>query len=338
MPRRGHPYGQFRNIAMLNAAIVGLGRWGQNLVDSVQAAGKPKGRQIRFTRAVTRTPSKVADFAARHRMPVDSDYAAALADPDIDAIALATPHTQHADQITAAAAAGKHFTLTRESAQAAVDACDRAGVVVALGHNRRFLPSMMALKRDITDGVLGQVLHLESQFSASFGLDLTPAIWRADPRESPAGGMTSLGIHSVDAFIHLNGPIASVQALSLRQATRVDANDTSVMLFRFANGCTGYLGSLTATARIWRVEVYGTKGWARLNEDGTMDTCAVNEKPQTRSFQPSDTLRAELEAFAAAVAGRSPYPLPPDQAIHGVAVLEAVARSAAQDGAAVGVE
>lgn len=326
---------------MLNTAIIGLGRWGQRLVDSIQDAGKPKGDFILFTRAVTRTPAKAADFANRHGMPIDNDYAAALADPNIAAVALATPHTQHAEQIIEAAAAGKHifvekpFTLTAESAERAVAACERAGVVLALGHNRRFFPSMIALKAMIGSGDLGQVLHLEGHFSASYGLNLTPKIWRADSTESPAGGMTSLGIHCIDAFIHLNGPISRVQAYSLKQVLTVESNDTTAMMLRFENGATGLLGTLTATARLMQVQVFGTKGWVRIDEDGTMTVCAIDGKPEIREFEKSDTCRSELESFAAAVAGEEPYLIPTDQAIHGVAVLEAIVESAAKDGEAV---
>ena len=329
---------------MLNTAIIGLGRWGQRLVDSVQDAGRPKGDLIRFTRAVTRTPAKATDFAERHGMQLGTHYAAVLADPAIAAVAIATPHTQHAEQIEQAAAAGKHvfvekpFTLTAESARQSVAACETADVVLALGHNRRFFPSMFALKGMIESGELGQVLHLEGQFSSSYGLDLTPVIWRSESAESPAGGMTSLGIHCIDAFIHLNGPISRVQAHSLKRALTVEANDTTAMLLRFANGATGLLGTLTATARLFRLQVFGTEGWARIDEDGSMTVRAVDECPETREFKKRDTCRWELEAFAIAVAGGDPYPLPTDQAIHGIAVLEAIVQSAADDGAAVDLE
>jgi len=76
---------------VLNTAIIGLGRWGQRLVDSVQDAGRPKGDLIRFTRAVTRTPAKATGFAERHAMQLGNRYAAALADPAIAAVAIATP-------------------------------------------------------------------------------------------------------------------------------------------------------------------------------------------------------------------------------------------------------
>lgn len=328
---------------MLNTAIIGLGRWGQQLVDSVQDAGKPKGNLIRFTRAVTRTPAKAADFAARHGMPIDDDYPAVLADPDIPAVALSTPHTQHAEQIIQAAAAGKHvfvekpFTLTAQSAREAVAACDKAGVVLALGHNRRFFAGTVALKTMIEAGDLGRVVHIEGQFSASYGLNLTPRIWRAESAESPAGGMTSLGIHCIDAFIHLNGPISRVQAYSLKQVLDVEANDTTAMLLRFANGTTGQLATLTTTARLFRLQVFGTKGWGRIDEDGSLTLCRVDGDPEPEGLEERDSLRAELEAFAAAVGGGEPYLIPTDQAIHGIEVLEAIVKSANQDGAAVDI-
>src|SRR2546425_841211 len=122
---------------MIRAAIVGLGRWGQNLVDCTQG----KTEKIRFTAGVARTPAKAQAFANQHGFPLIGDYSAALADSNIDAIVLATPHTQHGEQVLAAARAGKHvytdkpFTLTTASAEAAVKACTEAKRVLAVGYN-----------------------------------------------------------------------------------------------------------------------------------------------------------------------------------------------------------
>ena len=103
---------------MIQAAIVGLGRWGQTLVGSVQG----KSERLRFTHAVSRDPSRVSEFIATHRLQIFGSLDAALADPGIDAVVLATPHSLHADQIVASAAAGKAvfcekpLTLTRAEA------------------------------------------------------------------------------------------------------------------------------------------------------------------------------------------------------------------------------
>ena len=117
---------------MINAAVVGLGRWGQTLVDSLGEGSDA----IRFARAVARTPSKVEDYAAAKGMELGSDYDDVLSDAGIDAVVLATPHSIHCAQIVAAAAAGKHvfcekpLTLNAAAAETAIRAVDKAGVIV----------------------------------------------------------------------------------------------------------------------------------------------------------------------------------------------------------------
>ncbi|MBM3573234.1 MAG: Gfo/Idh/MocA family oxidoreductase [Alphaproteobacteria bacterium] len=331
---------------MLSAALVGAGRWGQRLVDSVQLDGRPIGDKIRFVRAVASTPAKVEAYCRAQHLTLGDDYQAVLADPSIGAVVLATPHSQHAEQIIAAAACGKHvfvekpFTLTRESAERAVGTARQASIVLALGHNRRFLPAMHALKELIGSGALGQLLHVEGNFSSPGGFTFKPGMWRAEAAESPAGGMTPTGIHTLDAFIHLLGPIRWVRAVSLRQFVTTNTDDTTALLLRFLAGPTGYLATVTVTARIWRIQVFGTKGWAHMRSQDTLDVSLVvnsDKPPHSYHFPPIDIERAELEAFADAVAGGSAYPLPWDEAIHGIAALEAIIASARRGGDEVAV-
>ena len=326
---------------MLNAAIVGLGRWGRRLVDSVMEAGAPRGDVIRVTRAVTRTPENARGFLDGHRLAATSHYEDALADPDVGAILIATPHTLHANQAVAAAAAGKHvfvekpFTLDGASAARVVAACESAGVVLAVGHNRRFLPAMTDFKALIDGGELGRILHAEGNFSGSVGLDLAADNWRANRVESPGGGMTAMGIHAVDALIHLLGPIAAVRCQSARQVIEIDIDDTTSMLFRFESGVTGYLGTLAATRRCWRVQVFGTVAWAEMRGPRLLDVSTVDEQVETRRYDSFGVERAELEAFARAAGDGPAYPVSPDEAVHGVAVMEAVIASARRDGSSV---
>ena len=329
---------------MLKAAIVGLGWWGQELVNAVQADGKPKGDRICFTTGVVRTPAKAADYAARQGLALTSDLAAVLADPVIDAVALATPHGLHERQVTLAAQSGKHvfvekpLALTTSGAQSARRACEAAGVVLALGHNRRFLPAVLALKAMLDDGILGTVLHTEGNFSNRYGFDYADQDWRANGVESPAGGMTAGGIHMLDTMFYLFGRLARVQAVSLRRVLQVPMDDTTSMLLRFASGMSGYLGTITTTARNWSLYVHGTKGWVHMRDHELLDVCLVGGEVETRSFEPIDMERAELEGFADAVAGKLVYPVPLDDVVHGVAALEAITVSAQRDSAAVKVE
>ncbi len=322
---------------MLNAAIVGLGGWGQRLVDSVQTEGRPKTEALRFTHAAVRRPERVADFCRKQGLRVGA-YEEVLDDPAVEAVVLTTPHSVHADQVVAAAAAGKHvfvekpLALTEASAKRAATACQTAGVVLALGHNRRFLPALQELKAMIGRGDLGELLHIEGNFSGAFGLGYKPGMWRTDASESPAGGLTAMGIHVVDAFIYLCGEIESATGYSLRRVLPVDMDDTTVAILRFASGMTGYLTTMMATAWIWRLQVFGTKGWVNMCDDRTLEVRHV-EAPDARyletapkriGFDAIDTQRAELGAFADAASGKRPYPVPLDEVIHGVAVMESI--------------
>jgi predicted dehydrogenase len=315
----------------MRAAIIGLGRWGRILVSSVQGLSE----RIQFTAGVTRTPGKAAEFAKRHGIPLGDDYARVLDDPAIDAVVLATPHSQHADQVVAAAAAGKHifvekpFTLTEAGAKKAVKAAGRAGRVLALGHDRRFLPAMAELRRRLADGALGQALHVEANFSGSSGFGYKGDQWRASATETPSGGMAGSGIHMVDAMIGLFGPIERVYAQSLRQVLMDDIDDTTSMLFGFENGMSGYLAALSATGSMWRLQVFGSKGWAEIRDERRLEVRLIGAESEVIDYPPFDTRRAELEAFAVAAEGGPAYPLPVDQAIQGIAVFEAITRSAA---------
>lgn len=315
---------------MLNAAIVGLGRWGQVLVESVQE----KSDAIRFTAGITRTPANAEDFTKKHGLTLGSDYAAMLKDPSIDAVVLATPHQQHAEQIVAACKARKHifvekpFTLTKASAVESAAAADKAGLVLALGHNRRFLPSVLELKSRLKSGALGTILHAETNHSGFSGLRFKPGNWRTSREESPAGGMGAMGIHMLDMLINLFGRIEDVRSVSLRRAIPHDIDDTTSMIFRFESGMTGYLATLAATAQTQRIEVFGTKGAIEIRNETSFTFRPIEGKPEHTDYPRFDKERAELEAFAAAIAGKAPYPLPTADAIHGVAVFEAIVKSA----------
>ena len=132
---------------MLNTAIVGLGWWGKTLVKSAHDFRRAVG----FVRGVTLEPETVRDFAVEHQIALGTSLDEVLADKSIQAVILATPHTKHRAQVEAIAAAGKHiycekpFALSKADAQAALDACRRAGIVIGVGHHFRLMPSMRVL-------------------------------------------------------------------------------------------------------------------------------------------------------------------------------------------------
>jgi predicted dehydrogenase len=332
---------------LINAAIVGLGWWGRTLVEAVSGTSDA----LRIVAGATRTVNDdVKQFADQHRFKLADSFDALIEDPTVDAVVLATPHSKHVEQVVAAAGRGKHvfcekpFALTKQGAERAVQAVERAGVVLGLGYNRRWHPEMTKLRQRIDSGDLGVILHLEATMTFPNALMLKPEAWRADRDETPCGGLTPMGVHAVDGMIDLCGEIDEVYCQSFRRAVAVDADDTTSVLLRMKEGMSGYLGTMTATGGGFSFQVYGSKGYVRL-EGMTHVAGASSEERRTRLFGncifkptqgPAETWQAEtcdvtrttLEAFAKAADGGPPFLIPTSEMVHGAAVTEAIVKSA----------
>ena len=313
---------------MIDAAIVGLGRWGRALVESVQG----KSDRLRFALGVEPDAGAAREFAAVHGMKLSADYADALSDLAIGAVVLATPHSLHLEQVLAAARAGKQvfcekpLALTEADARKMVDACERAGVVLGVGHNRRWWPAMRELKRIVDAGGLGTLLHVEGHNSNENSNQVTGG-WRTLPAESPGGGMTGAGLHVLDALVALAGPVRRVQARLLERKPPPAPQDSVSALLEFESGASGLLATVRATPFYWRVHAFGTKGNAEVLGETEMVLRMSGKSLQRLQMEPADSLRAELEAFADAVGKRAPFPVAPVQMLHTVAAFEAVLRA-----------
>jgi len=325
---------------MLRAGIVGIGNWGQNLVRSVEGS-----ERIRFVAGATRTAARAEDFCKKHGIPLLRSYEDLLGS-DVDAVVLTTPHSRHCEEIVAAAKAGKHvfvekpLGLSHEEAARAVAACAQSKTTLAVGYNWRFQPALREIKAMLADGRLGKLLHVEGNFCGPSVYRFAREHWRHDRDEAPAGGMTGRGVHVVDAMLYLAGRIDSVASQSLRLARDFGMDDTTSMLFRFASGATGYLGTVVATAETWRLQVFGSNGWVEVGDVEHLETWEMKvsfidgkdvtrkEKPRTIRFPELSTERAELERFAECALARRPIALPGGDEVHNVAVLEAIVKSA----------
>ncbi|MBV9825073.1 MAG: Gfo/Idh/MocA family oxidoreductase, partial [Alphaproteobacteria bacterium] len=305
--------------SMVRAAIIGIGRWGRTLIGGVQG----KSDKFRFVAGHNRTRANAEAFCAEHGVPLKDSLDEILADPAIDAVVFATPHSEHGPQVERAAAAGKHvfmekpFTLDRASAARALDAVARAGVVLGVAYPRRFHPGMRELKARIDDGRLGTIAHCYAEQNAPAGLFMDPRSWRAESAEAPAGGMTALGVHNLDAMVHLFGPIEEVYARSIRRTIAYDAEDTTSVMMQFANGMSGTLVCSLVTAVSYRLAAFGSKGCGELvtPELEFRFTPTPAGMPTGRHAQPEpeiiqsrhfNALKAELEAFADAIGGGAP--------------------------------
>jgi predicted dehydrogenase len=319
---------------MVRAAIVGIGRWGQTLVDSVQG----KSEQIRFVAGCTRTRSKAEDFCRERKIDLRDGLDAVLDDPEIDAVVYATPHRQHEEHIKRAAKAGKHiyvekpFTLDVSSAKSALAAVDEAGVVLGIDFQRRFHPSIAEIRDRIRDGRLGTISCCAAEIITPSGFALTGEHWRINPEETPAGAMTGLGVHWMDGFIDLCGEVDEVYCVNTRRAApKVD--DTTVFTMKHKNGVVTTTSCGLASGVSYCVAVFGSNGIAEtvrpsLDTFRFLPAPGKDAEPEVVEHKGFNPVKAGLEAFGAAAAGGTPFPISKGEILHGVAVFEAIVQSA----------
>ena len=310
---------------MFNLAIIGLGNWGERLVESVQG----KSETVRFTHAVSRDPSRLAGFAGTHGIAVSADYDAVLADPAVNGVVVAGAGHLHAAQGTAAAAAGKHvlvikpFANYRKDAEALCDAARKSGVLAALGYDRCFSPAVQALRERI--GALGRIIHAEGDFCVDRYRGYKAGDWKTNLESNPPG---SLADHMLYTMIELMGPIATLSSQGMTQVVTEDFVDSSTVMMRFASGASGSLTAIGVTPTFHRLHLFGSDGWAEIRGNTRLEIHPRQGKPEILELAPTDMLKAELETFAAAAAGMGLWPGSMEGAIAGVAALEAMRDSA----------
>jgi len=319
---------------MLNAAIIGLGWWGKRLVQAADGS-----KSIRFSRGVTLEPELIRDFANERKLTIGTSYEEALADPAVDAVVLATPHTRHRAMVEASADARKHvccekpFAMKKSDAQAAIAACRRAGVAVGVGQNFRFLPSIKAFRALIDEGSLGTIMHAEGNYSHDWLAGQGTEHWRAAPEESRAGGMTGMGIHVLDCFSYLLGPMKRVSALSTKRALNLPTGDTTSALIEFANGATGTLATTLKTPFFWRIAIFGENAWAESVSETRLVVHRASGEPEVMDFPAVNHVGLNLDSFANEALGLGKFHIDDAGIVHTVAALEAVFRSTESNGA-----
>jgi predicted dehydrogenase len=319
----------------LGVAVVGLGWWGRTIVPLLKASAK-----LKVVKGVDPAPA-AADFAASQGLPYSRSFEEALNDPAVQGVVLCTPHTQHTEQIIAAANAKKHvfcekpLSLSRADVLRAVKACNDNEVVLAVGHEKRFEPPVQELMRLGKSGELGTLLQIEANFSQDKFLSLTPDNWRMSEKEAPAGPMTATGIHLLDLSVGLLGPAQHVFAKVRQLGSRLVNGDTLGILVTHKSGANSLISAILATPFDGRFAVYGNTGWAEVRDKAhpespqgwTLTRFIRGKEKQVQDYPAAKAVLANLEAFADAAAKRAPYPVPQDQMIGNVAALEAVFRS-----------
>lgn len=330
----------------MRAAVFGLGWWGKRIIISLADSEK-----ITITHGIDLAPAGLEDFMGEHDVVLSDDVDAAFANPDIDAIIIALPNSLHEPMVLRAIEAGKQvfcekpLTLTVASARRMIEACQKAGRVLGIGHERRFEPALVEMKRKVDAGVIGKPLHVETNFShAIFGASISGA-WRFDPKEAPGAGFTGRGIHLSDYFAWMFGPPKTVWAVTTGLASTPPTMDTISAHITFQNGMTGQIGVLTTTPFYGRFTVFGTEGWIEVIEPSNAESddpqelivCDAKANRTTTKYARTNSVRDNFEAWADAVEGRAPYIFTPEHLLANMQIFEAIVQSA-ERGEAVHIE
>ncbi|HKZ20120.1 MAG TPA: Gfo/Idh/MocA family oxidoreductase [Acidimicrobiia bacterium] len=311
----------------VRVASIGLGWWGKELARGAVAAG------MDLVSCYARTEETRKEFATALGCEPASSLEDILNDPSIQAVLIATSHQSHRQLVEAAAHAGKHvfiekpLALSVEDARASLKAAEAGGIVLQVGFQRRRHAAHREMKRLIDDGEIGEIETLEANHSLPNRL--AEGAWRWDEEESPLGSMTSLGIHQIENFHYLAGPITRVAAVSRRGRT-VPIDESTAMVFEFASGAVGALVSSFFTP--WRISlsVHGTEGAAFADRDGATLSYQRRGESEPAEIQLSefDAVTDQLIEFATCIRSGSHPEVSGAEGLAVVAVLEAAQRSA----------
>lgn len=322
----------------VRVALVGLGWWGLTILRSL--AG---GAGLDVVVGVDPDPGRRGEAERATGVATTGSLEEAFATDGLEAVILCTPHQLHAAQIVTAANAGLHvfsekpFTVSSDEARAALAAVAAAGVQVGVGHERRFEPPIQELRARIEAGDLGIPLVFEGNFSQDKFLSLPPDNWRLSADLAPVGPLSATGIHLVDLAISVLGRPAEAWARLGTLATSFANGDTLSISLGFESGASATITAVLTTPFLGRVCVIGSEGWMEVRDRSHPEmSTGWDVSLHRRGFDPElnhvpafDAVRENLQAFAAAVRGRNPYPMSVIDIQTNVDTFEAICRSAA---------
>jgi predicted dehydrogenase len=313
----------------LRVGSIGLGWWGGNLAEKAEVAG------MKLVSCYSPSEGTRREFAERHSCRPAGSLGDLLTDPEVEAVLISTPHSTHPDQVVEATGAGKHvildkpFTHTDADTKRALAAAASANVILQVGHNRRRQPANRRLRTMVENGELGVIHYAEANLSYPKGL--TPRTgWRGEPSESPAGGMTGLGVHMADNLNYLLGTAARVAAFSRRIIGVSKLDDATTATIEYHDGPLAFLGTSMVIPDIARTAVWGTEGAACNDKDGERFlTQEVGSKDWVEhDIDTLDTVRDELEEFAANISNGETPETSGAEGLEATVILEGIVESA----------
>ena len=314
------------NARKLRVAVVGIGWWSDVLADAAK-----RSDTIEIASCYTRSDDKRGAFAAKYGCQAAASYEEILADRDIEAIVNTTPNSVHLATTRMAAQAGKHVFLDKPIANTVAEGreisriCEAAGVVLALGYQRRRENHFRWIKAEIDAGRFGRLVQAECNISRDrLGkIDLTS--WRYQAAGMPGGVMLQIGIHYIDVLEYLIGPIRAVRGQLAQLVLPGDNPDVASLILEHENGALSTLNASYASAsEYYLMNIYGRDATAYYDLHNGLRLLKRGEnEPRAVQCEKNDTLVEELEEFAAAARGQGQLEVGGEYATRSLAVVRA---------------
>jgi 1,5-anhydro-D-fructose reductase (1,5-anhydro-D-mannitol-forming) len=230
---------------ILGWAILGTGRFASARI----APALNKARGCRAVAVISRDRLRAEAFAAEYGIPRAYDgLSAALADPAIEAVWVATPHALHREAVLACARAGRHILCEKPLATSVADAaemvraCRQAGVKLGTGYHLRHHPLHIEARRLLAAGRAGAVIAADAEWSLPPRSDQESADWRWDPAVSGGGILTGTGIHALDLLrFVLDDEIVSVSSIMDPLPSQETVERRAACILRFRRGVIGVI-------------------------------------------------------------------------------------------------
>jgi predicted dehydrogenase len=290
----------------LRVACIGMGWWSDVLADAVKRSSK-----IEIAGCYTRSADKRAAFAKKYGCKAADSYEAILADPTVEAIINTTPNDVHLETTRAAAAAGKHVFLDKPIAnkvsdgRAITEVCAKAGVVLALGYQRRRESQFRFVRQQIDAGKFGKLVNAEANISRDRLGKIDLRSWRYQAAGMPGGVMLQIGIHYADVLTYLMGPVKAVCGHFAQLVLPGDNPDVASLILEHESGALSTLNASYASAsEYYLMNIYGKDASAFYDmHNGLRLLKRGEDQPVTVACTKNDTFVEELEEFAAACRG-----------------------------------
>jgi predicted dehydrogenase len=323
----------------LRVAVLGIGWWSDVLADACK-----RSDLLDLAACFTRSLEKRAAFAGKYGCAQAESYEQILHDPSIEAIINTTPNNVHLDTTRMAAQAGKHVFLDKPIANTVAEGrriaeiCDQAGVVLALGYQRRRESQFRWIKRESEAGRFGRLVQAEGNISRDRLGKIDLASWRYQAAGMPGGVMLQIGIHYVDVLEYLLGPVQRVSAMSAQLVLPGDNPDVANLILEHENGAVSNLAASYASAsEYYMLNIYGKEASAYYDLfNGLRHLKRGETSASPIATEKNDTIREELDEFVHCVRTGGRPETDGHWAMRNLAVIKAGVRSA-REGRAIAV-